>query len=294
MITGMITLENKEIRVSVNPKGAELQSLFDKTKQQEYMWGGDPAFWGKHSPVLFPIVGTVKEDTYYVNERPYKLGRHGFAREMEFAVAAQTATTATFRLESTPATLEKYPYHFRFDIHYSIEGKQLNVSYGIQNRGTETMLFSVGGHPAFRLPIAGNTVYEDYYLLFEKKETTGRWPISKDGLIEKTSVPLLEDTNKLPLKKELFYKDAIVLKELQSQRVSLRSDITPVGFTFDFTGFPYLGIWAAKDADFICIEPWCGIADPVDSNQQLNDKEGINKLPPGELFERTWSVTLTF
>lgn len=288
----MVTLENSEISIRINQKGAELQGLFDKTKQQEYMWSGDPAFWGKHSPVLFPIVGTLKEDTCYVNERPYKLSRHGFAREMEFAVAEQTATTATFRLESTPATLEKYPYHFRFDIHYAIEGRQLNVSYTIQNRGQEIMLFSVGGHPAFRLPIASGTAYEDYYLLFDQKETAGRWPISKDGLIEKLSIPLLENTDKLPLKKELFYKDAIVLKHLQSQRVSLRSDSTTAGFTFDFAGFPYLGIWAAKDADFVCIEPWCGIADPVDSNQQLKDKEGINTLQPGELFERTWSVLL--
>lgn len=154
------------------------------------------------------------------------------------------------------------------------------------------MYFSVGGHPAFKLPITDKLAYNDYYLLFNKTENAGRWPISKDGLIEMESSPLLNNTNKLALTKELFYQDAIVFKNLKSDEVELRTDKDSAGFGFSFTGFPYLGIWAAKDAGFICIEPWCGIADSVNSNQDLRDKEGIIKLEPSGNFERTWTITV--
>jgi len=154
------------------------------------------------------------------------------------------------------------------------------------------MFFSVGGHPAFKLPMADTLSYDDYYLLFNKTENAPRWPISNEGLIETTALQLLDNTNRLALTKSLFYKDAIVLKNLQSDEVKLKSDKHAAGLSFIFKGFPYLGIWAAKDADFICIEPWCGIADSVGANQVLNDKEGIINLPAGENFERTWSVTM--
>jgi galactose mutarotase-like enzyme len=136
------------------------------------------------------------------------------------------------------------------------------------------------------------TEYNDYYLEFNQEETAPRWPISKDGLIETTPVPALEHTNKLPLKKDLFFNDALVLKGMTSSIVNLRSNKTPHGITFDYPGFPYLGIWAAKNADFVCIEPWCGIADIVGAGQDLREKEGINELAPGEQFRRTWTVSL--
>ena len=133
-------------------------------------------------------------------------------------------------------------------------------------------------------------MYDDYELRFNKNETTGRWPISKEGLIEKTPVPLLQETNVLALDKELFLKDALVLKNLQSDTVTLRSGKTDHGIDFHFWGFPFLGLWAAPNADFLCIEPWCGIADSVDSDQQLESKEGTMSLQAEELFEATWQA----
>jgi galactose mutarotase-like enzyme len=153
------------------------------------------------------------------------------------------------------------------------------------------MYFSVGGHPAFRVPLEASARYEDYYLEFDAVENAGRWAVSRDGLIEITEAPLMSGTNTLPLTKELFFQDALVFKQLTSSKVSLKSHTTPHGLDFDFSGFPYLGIWAAKNADFVCIEPWCGIADPVNSNQQLKDKEGINQLEPGLSFSRTWKTS---
>ncbi len=287
----MVTIENDLLKVSIHPKGAELRSVYNKQTKLEHIWNGDPAFWAKSSPVLFPIVGTLKENTYYYEEAPYTLSRHGFARDMEFEVTGQTATSVVFTLVDTAATREKFPFRFRFDMVYRVIGNKLELTYQVHNRTEQNMYFSVGGHPAFSLPLVAGTVYTDYYLEFNKTENAGRWPISKDGLIELFTIPLLDNSNKLSLNKELFYKDAIVFKNLHSSSVKLLSPKTEHGLELDFTGFPYLGIWAAKDADFICIEPWCGIADSTDSNQQLAGKEGINHLAPQSLFERSWSLT---
>ncbi|MEO5593282.1 MAG: aldose 1-epimerase family protein [Chitinophagaceae bacterium] len=288
----MITIENTHLRVVISPKGAELQSIYNKVLQMEYMWSGDPNFWGKKSPVLFPIVGTLKDDTYYYNEKAYQLGRHGFAREMDFSVTAQTAGTITFTLESNEATLAKYPFAFRFDVEYELTENSVKTTYRISNAGKSAMYFSVGGHPAFKIPVAEGAVYNDYYLEFNNPEHAGRWPISKDGLIETMSTEVFNQSNKLPLSKELFQKDALVFKGLSSNSVVVKCDKNTHGLLFDFTGFPYLGIWAAKNADFVCIEPWCGIADSVNTDQQLINKEGIHVLQPAKNFERTWSVTV--
>lgn len=286
----MTLIENDILKVSIKTKGAELDSIYNKETNLEYMWGGDPAFWGKKSPVLFPVVGTLKNDIYYYNHKEYSLSRHGFAREMDFMVTAQTSSSAQFTLQSNEITFSKYPFSFRFDVIYSLKADKLVVNYKITNTGNDRLYFSVGGHPAFKVPLVNDTVYNDYYLEFNKPETTGRWPISKDGLIESSPAPLLNNKNRLSLSKELFYNDALVFKNLVSDKISLRSEKITNGLEFDFAGFPYLGIWAAKNADFVCIEPWCGIADSVTSDQQIVDKEGINKLAVKEIFERSWSV----
>ncbi|HEX4374182.1 MAG TPA: aldose 1-epimerase family protein [Puia sp.] len=284
----MFTIENNLLKVSINAKGAELQSIFHKTHQLEYMWSGDPAFWAKKSPILFPIVGTLKNDEYFYNNRYYKLGRHGFARDMEFEPKNQTANSISFLLISNETTLQHFPFQFELIIKYSIEKDNLTVMYILKNISEGDMYFSIGAHPAFKVPLVDGTEYADHYLQFNKDETLPRWPISPDGLIEKTPEPFLQDQNVLPLRKELFYKDALVFKHPVSSTVSLLSNKTDHGLHFNFSGFPYLGIWAAKNADFVCIEPWCGIADSVDSDQQITNKEGIIKLNAGEIFERKW------
>jgi galactose mutarotase-like enzyme len=288
----MVIIENDIVRAQINPLGAELSSLFHKQFQLEYMWNGDPAVWGKHSPVLFPIVGTLKNNQYVHNAKTYEMGRHGFARERVFLEEEKNTDSVVFLLKNDEDSWKIFPFEFEFRIRYQLRKSQLNVTYEIGNTGRELLLFSVGGHPAFALPLSADTSYEDYYLEFEKAETAGRWPISQDGLIEKEPIAVLDNTHQLPLSKELFQKDALVFKALESTEISIRSDKTDRGLWLDFADFPYLGVWAAKNADFVCIEPWCGIADPVDSRQELRYKEGINKLPSGQLFSRTWVVEL--
>jgi galactose mutarotase-like enzyme len=287
-----LTIENQRLKVTIHPKGAELQSVFHKDHQVEYLWDGDPAFWGKHSPILFPIVGTLKEGIYYYREKAYNLGRHGFARDSLFETEMQASDAVSFLLRSNPETRENFPFEFELRIGYQLFGNGLKTSYSVKNPLGGELYFSIGGHPAFKAPLVSGTDYEDYYLEFEKQETAPRWPISKDGLIEKEPRPLLTDTRLLPLSRELFAADALVLKHPVSAAVSLRSAKTEHGLRLDFPGFPFLGLWAAKNADFVCIEPWCGIADSVDSDQEWTTKEGINHLSAGEVFERAWTLTL--
>ena len=287
----MFIIENDELRVSVALHGAELQSIQDKATGQEYMWNAD-SVWAKHSPILFPIVGVLKNNSYYYQGKQYHLSRHGFAREMDFTLKDQAADFLSLQLSCNETTLANYPFPFELYIEYRLDGTSLKVTYTVINTGNDSMYFSIGGHPAFKVPLFAGDNYNDYQLEFNEKETTGRWLINEEGLQKGGSVPLLEDTKHLPLQKELFFADAIVLKQLQSNRVKLVSKQSGNGFQFDFIGFPYLGIWAAKGADFVCIEPWCGVADSVDSDQQLTNKEGINVLRPSGVFERSWQFSL--
>ena len=286
----MQSIQNAQLKILIDEKGAELKSAFHHLHKLEYMWSGNPAYWAKSSPVLFPIVGTLKENTYFYKNKTYRLSRHGFARDKTFAVTEQSDTSIAFSIQSDESTLAVYPFHFVFSVVYTLRDDALQVTYRVQNTGNDQMFFSVGGHPAFNVPLVDGTTYDDYKLIFEKDESLDRWPISKDGLIEKEPQRLLTHSNELPLSKELFKKDALVFKHLQSGFVKLVSGKTPHGLQFNLTGFPFLGIWAAPGADFVCIEPWQGIADSVDTDQQLPHKEGIVALPAGEEFEIAWSV----
>lgn len=288
----MIIIQNEFLFVSIKLRGAELDSIFHKQYQLEYLWSGDPAVWGKKSPVLFPIVGALKNDTYYFEDHPYELSRHGFAREHDFEIVQQADTSVSLSLKSNEGTLRQFPFAFKLIITYTVVENALTVSYKVINEDNKVMYFSIGGHPAFKVPLVKDSDYEDYYLEFDKKENAGRWPVSQEGLIESLPLPLLENSHRLNLTHALFHKDALVFKHLASHQVSLKSAKTSHGFTFDFAGFPYLGIWSAKNADFVCIEPWYGIADSVIGNQQLAEKEGILKLEATQQFESAWSVEL--
>jgi galactose mutarotase-like enzyme len=271
-------------------KGAELQRIFHKVHQLDYLWNADPAYWAKHSPVLFPIVGTLKENKYYYQGKSYPMGRHGFARDRDFIVEKQLPAELVFLLHSDAETMKIYPFDFEFRIRYTLDGDEISTEYLVKNTGASTLLFSVGGHPAFRLPLTPDTLFSDYYLHFGEKENLSHWPISPDGLILTQPIPLLNDTDRLNLLKPLFYRDALVFKYPASSEISILSSKTSHGIHFQMGEFPFLGIWSAKDADFLCIEPWCGIADLVNSNQQLESKEGIEKLSPGKTFSRQWRV----
>lgn len=181
----MLTIQNDILAVTINPRGAELVSIYNKTTGLEYMWNADPAYWAKTSPVLFPIIGSLKNDTYYFEGKPFRLGRHGFAREKEFAIAAHSGSSAVFSLSSDDSTRQMFPFDFELSLAYHLDEDRLALTYVVQNTGADRLYFSIGGHPAFKVPLVEGSVYNDHYLEFNQPETTGRWPLSKDGLIEK-------------------------------------------------------------------------------------------------------------
>ncbi len=288
----MQIIENQFLKATINPLGAELVSLFNKENNTEYIWNADPAFWGKSSPVLFPIIGALKNNQYFYQGKTYTLPRHGFARERVFSVESQTESSIIFLLKQDEESLKVYPFDFEFRLIYTLLEKTLSVSYSVKNTGNNEMYFSVGGHPAFAVPLSENSVYDDYYLEFNQTEDFPRWELADGGLIKKEATTFLENTNRLPLTKELFYQDALVFKHLQSTSVVLKADNSDKQLTFDFRGFPFLGIWAAKNANFVCIEPWCGIADSENHEQDFTKKEGIEVLASHQIFLRTWSVSV--
>lgn len=283
----MVRIENEQLTVLINERGAELSSVIDRKFEIEYMWSGDPAYWGRHSPVLFPIVGSLKNNIYRYKGEEYTLPRHGFAREKKFTVSEDGTT---FNLSSNEETKKVYPFDFLLSIQYNLNANELKVTYTVENTGSEIMYFSLGAHPAFAVPIGNNGNYEDHFLEFNREENADKWPITKEGLISSSPVPFLKNQKFLPLTKTLFEKDALVLKGLKSDCISIRSNKDNNGIDFLFKGFPYFGIWAAKGADFVCLEPWCGIADNETHDQDLETKEGINKLVLGEKFSRSWSI----
>ena len=285
-----VTLENEHIKVKVRRKGAELYSVLSKETALEYMWNGDPAFWAKTSPILFPIVGTLKNDTYLYNGRSYSLTRHGFARDATFEIFDQKEDGVIFSLSSSSLTREKYPFEFELQVEYKLVENLLEVTYHVKNDGGDKMYFSIGGHPAFKVPLTSNATYEDHYLQFNIVEDAERWPISAEGLIKEEPISVIKNSSTLRLTRALFNEDALVFKNLKSDKISINSEVHSHGLDFYFEGFPYLGIWAAKNADFVCIEPWCGIADAVTHDQQLQTKEGIVSLLPKERWSRTWKV----
>ncbi|WP_316811527.1 aldose 1-epimerase family protein [Pedobacter heparinus] len=286
----MIFLENEYLYTSFASKGAELQSLKSKKDNINYLWSGNPDYWGKFSPVLFPIVGSLKNNTYYFQEKEYHLSRHGFARDKDFQVNQLSATEVVFTLTEDMESLKVYPFRFVLQLRYKLSGKSLSCSYEVSNPADQsTLLFSVGAHPAFAAATTDELGYSDYFLAFNKDSILAYHRVKNDLIDNETAVIELNN-GILPLKQELFYDDALVLKTLKSDCITLSNHKTPHGIHFRFKDFPFFGIWAAKNADFICLEPWCGIADGTHHQQQLENKEGIVALSPKETFTRQWEV----
>jgi galactose mutarotase-like enzyme len=281
----IISLSNTEISIQIKSLGAELCSV-KSTANKEYIWEGNPEFWGKHSPVLFPIVGTLKNNTYFHNEKEYHLSRHGFARDMEFTLIEKTENSATFSIQSNSETLKNYPFEFELQMHYSLINTTLEIAYSVINKSDNRIPFSIGAHPAFALP--GN--FEDYSLDFEKVEPLD-YTLLENDLVSKQTETLHTDSNKVPLTYELFKRDALIFKKLQSNSLTIVEKEKPI-LKVHFENFPSLGIWTKVDAPFICIEPWFGYSDTVESTGNLFEKEGVIVLDTNDTFQAKFSIEI--
>lgn len=284
-------LENEYLIVDISKKGAELKSIRSKSNNHEYLWSGDSAYWGKTSPVLFPVVGALKDNTYFYQGKAYQLPRHGFARDLEFEEERLSGTEASFSLNDTPKTTESYPFRFELKIRYRLKGHGLSSTYEVYNPDNKNpLLFSIGGHPAFAVAEKDHSVsYEQHYLEFPDDNELRCYELEGNLLSDEVTVIPLKD-GRLPLRYELFYKDALVMKDLKSEEIFLKNDVNDRAIRFRYHDFPFFGIWAAKDADFVCLEPWCGIADNSRHDQQLIRKEGIQTLQPGKSWSRSWEI----
>lgn len=284
-----ISLENECIEVNFDTKGAELQQLTLKANKVNYMWRGDGNFWGKFSPILFPIVGALKNNQYTYGGEVYNLPRHGFARDLDFDFEKLNENEILFTLVSTAETLKIYPFKFQLFLHYKLEGACLSCTYRVVNTGSKELLFSIGGHPAFAAPLNQAGSYTDYALVFNNDDEITYHHIDENLISDETTTIVLKE-NTLPLNYSLFDNDALVFKNLKSTSIKLINTINKSGLDFRFQNFFFFGIWAAPNADFVCLEPWCGIADGVNASGNLTEKEGIETLIAGQTWERTWQV----
>ncbi|WP_445738595.1 aldose 1-epimerase family protein [Mariniflexile sp.] len=290
----MFTLENNKLKIAVKKTGAELCQITSVKNGTEFMWDANPNVWGSFAPNLFPIIGALKNDTYVFEKQEYKLPKHGIVRNNEDVVLhEQTPKSLTFKLLYCEASLKLYPFKFEFYITYTLTNNIIEVLYTVKNVDTKTMYFSVGGHPAFKCPVFENEQYEDYFLEFEYSETSKTHLINmENGLISSLAIPLFNKSNNIPLTHDLFNDDALIFKDLKSKKVTLKSTLYGNILSVSYNDFPYLGIWAKPTGDYVCIEPWLGIADNEGFNQDFKTKEGILKLKAGDTFKARYSIEI--
>ncbi len=287
-----IILQNQTIRVTIDQNGAEMISL-QNAQGKEYLWCGDAAYWKRHAPVLFPLVGSVWNKEFRAKGRTYTMGQHGFARDMEFAILSATEEECWMRLTSNETTLAKYPYEFILDIGYRLGENRVENIWRVTNPAGEVLHFSIGGHPAFVCPDVEGAAQSDYSLYFDTKEPMTSAVITEGGCVGTPIKTITTKDGYLPIDSHLFDDDALIIEHDQCHQVAL---VDPQGkhyLTVSFTA-PLFGVWSCpgKNAPFVCIEPWYGRCDSVGYDGDWADRTWGNTLQPGEVFEESFTVEI--
>lgn len=286
----MINLKNNKLKALIDPEGAELKSL--KVNEREYLWQGDTASWNGQSPQLFPVIGTTIEGGWDYAGKTIIMDNHGFARKSLFSIVEQGDDSCLLRLRDSEKSLKEYPFPFILEIGYQLTESGLKVSYNVENPAAHEMLFSLGAHPGFNCPLTEGTVFEDYYLEFEKNESISRrW---KEDYLTGESEAILSDSNRIDLNHSLFDRGAIILSGLNSDSIVLKSEKSSASVRMDFEGFPDFGIWtiAGKSAPYVCLEPWFGVDSTEGDSRDFEKKEGLIRLQGKEDFSCSYSLTL--
>ena len=288
-----VKLENEFLYVEIAEMGAEVTRIYDKTEDNEILWEGNPVYWKRHSPVLFPNVGKTYKNRVLINGTQYPTSQHGFARDNVFTCIESANEKASFMFRSSEETKEVYPFDFELHINYKLNKKELTVEWQVKNCGDETMYFTIGGHPAFRFAKPEETK-ADYVLKVPGKEKLEYVLIDIScgcaNVDEVHTLQLSEET--YPLSDELFAKDALVVDNGQIEEAWLcHKDGTPyVGVRS--AGFPNYGIWSVEGAPFVCLEPWMGRCDNVGFNAELSEKPNVNKVEVGEKFIKDYTIVV--
>lgn len=287
-------LKNEDVVVTIDTFGAEMTSIKDKN-MKEYMWCGDKKYWGRHSPVLFPIVGRLKDDKYTYEGKEYNMGQHGFARDMEFRCTKHTDSEVWFELEANEDTLEKYPFNFKLEIGYKLVNNNINIIWKVTSMEKENaMYFSIGAHPAFLCPIDSESDKTEYSILMNGDDKVIYYFLNpQNGLLCDKEYELKLEHGNHRLEEGFFDTSAYIIENSQVNSVSL---VKPNGKAYITVKFdaPLVGIWSPekKDAPFVCIEPWYGRCDKENFEGTLDQREWGNTLNPGEVFERAYVISV--
>lgn len=293
----IISISSNSLTASIDTMGAQLMSL--RKGESEYLWQGDSNWWPRRAPILFPIVGVLKDSKAESAEGTISLARHGLARLNQFEVVEQSPSSVTLQLKSTEETRKSYPYDFELRLIFSVAGDTLTQTYEVTNPANVVLPFTLGAHPAFNIPIPGVEAasLDQYYLLFTHSWTSYGPSITDDGLCDYTTPQkLIVDSDTLPLSWELIDREkTITLEDVPDRRITLVANAEASseahGIQMDFEGFDYLGIWsAAPGCPFVALEPWCGIADTVDCDGIFEHKPGIISLEPEQSIAKTLSI----
>ncbi len=280
-------IENDSLKIGVKEFGCELTSVYGKAEEFEYLWQADEKYWTGQSPILFPIIGRLINDKYYLNGNEYSLPKHGFARKMKWHFESKTDDSLTFSLEETDETLKMYPYSFKVSVTFTLNENRLSVEHKIDNRNNETMYCSLGAHPAFNCEIGD-------ILTFDENETLATEKIDLvESLRLPETYPVLDNEKDIIITNDIFNEDALILRGIKSENITLRSNNHSRKIRFNLGNAPYLGIWAKPGAPYVCIEPWCGVNDSTEKKDDFSLKEGIIAIAPSESFTYTWKAEFT-
>ena len=287
------TIKNNINEVVISDHGAEVQSVKGAHTGEEYILQADPEIWGRHAPVLFPIVGRLKNDEYKYQGKTYHMGQHGFARDCDFEVENHTQESITFLLKDNEKTREMYPFKFEFRVNYNLMNNLLEENFSVVNKSDETMIFGVGGHPGFNLPVNNGEEKEDYYFDMHPSIARVKIPL-KGAYLDWNNRSLASTDSFIGLSDELFKDDALIYElHGHDNKVSLRTDKSKFHINVWTRNAPYVGIWSQypNTANYVCIEPWWGIADREDADGELEHKYGMNHLEPGKEYQAGFSIT---
>ncbi len=282
----MISIESDTLRVDISPFGGEKKTLIDKVKNRDYLWNSDPIAWKNCAIPLFPIVGKLEQHTYIHEGNRYELTGHGLARHYLFEVESLSRNRCVLVFNANEETLQKYPFLFSFYVTYELDQDTLITTYEVKNTGNENMIFTVGGHPAFKIPLNPGEHIEDYYVEFEQEESNSSFLLTPDGFS-------LKDHRIVELKQPTFSNDAIIFEKLRSKALTIVNTKDTNRITVEFPGFPYLAIWASNNWNhLLAIEPWFSHGDLTPGIKELKDLPGMMTLLPNECFTCHYKITV--
>ncbi|WP_300396235.1 aldose 1-epimerase family protein [uncultured Sphingobium sp.] len=286
-----LIIRSSDLTVRVDRLGAELRSMRDG-QGREVMTDADPRWWTGHAPLLFPFVGRSRGDAYRMNGRTYSMPQHGFARRADFALEDHASDRLLLRLEADATTRAVYPFDFRLDMNFTLEGATLRMTATVGNRGEARMPFSFGYHPAFAWPLPFGGTVEDHRIIFDKPEPAPIRRVGDEpGLIARASEPSPVQGDRLAPTYTMFEGDALIWDDLASRSLTWGVPGRP-HLKIDFPDTPWLGLWQKPGAHYLCVEPWAGMADPVGFDGDVWDKPGIMALLPGQSRSFRMDVTL--